>query len=127
VSTAAEPRRPSKSIYTSWWFGHLLLFVLCGGVILAAAVMEPSNENLTLFGFEVPMVCGWRRMTGWRCLGCGMTRSFVFLAHGHIVDAFWMNYAGPLLFAFMAAQPPYRLWKLAQGLRSRRWPRTADR
>ena len=121
MSTAAETGpRPYKGIYTSWWFGHLLLFVLCGAVIAAAALMEPSTENLTLFGVEVPMVCGWRRLTGWRCLGCGMTRSFTFLAHGHLLDAFRMNYAGPALFVLIASQPPYRLWKLVQGLRGRR-------
>ena len=98
----------------TWWFGHALLLGLSIAVILAAALLTPSFEAVSFFGSEVPVLCGWRRMTGWPCLGCGLTRSFTFMAHGRVFDAFQVNLLGPLLFALVASQIPWRaviLWR----------------
>jgi hypothetical protein len=70
---------------------------------------------VSLFGFEVPLLCSFRRMTGYNCPGCGMTRSFAFMAHGHVIEAFRMNAIGPLFFAFLASQVPWRIWRLWRG------------
>ena len=105
-------------IASTWWFGHALLFSLCAGILLVAALMSPSEQMLTFFGIEIPIMCGFRRTFGIPCLGCGMTRSFVFLAHGHPIEAFQMNVIGPFLFAFLASQVPYRGYKLFTGWRN---------
>jgi hypothetical protein len=44
-----------------------------------------------------PVLCPFRRITGMPCPGCGMTRSFVALAHGDLGAALAFNRLGPLL------------------------------
>ncbi len=103
----------------TWWFGHALLLVLAIGVVVAAAVMSPSTEALSFFGNEVPVLCGFRRITGMPCMGCGMTRSFTFMAHGQVRQAFEMNYIGPVFFAVVAGQIPWRILTLWRGKQPR--------
>ena len=44
-----------------------------------------------------PVICPFRRLTGLPCPGCGLTRSWVYLAHGWWRDAFLAHPFGPLL------------------------------
>lgn len=120
MTTAAV--RPYQSVFTRWWFGHVLLFTMAASILVLAALMSPSADVVTIFGQPVPMMCSFRRMTGYGCPGCGMTRSMVFMAHAQVLDAFRMNPAGPPLFAFLAAQIPWQSWKLYAGWRKRRAP-----
>ena len=46
------------------------------------------------------------------CPGCGLTRSFVALAHGRIAQAWAFNPAGFLGFAALIWQVPYRAAQL---------------
>ena len=100
---------------SSWWFGHVLVLALCGGVVAMAALLTPTPEVVTFFGYPIPELCTYRRMFGVGCPGCGLTRSFSFMAHGALVEAFRMNWMGPPFFAFVAFQLPYRIVKLARG------------
>ncbi len=102
----------SRSVFTSWWFGHALLLAMCSALLLAAIVLRPDPDVLTLFGYEVPILCGFRRLFGVPCPGCGLSRSFVFLAHGQVLEAFRANWMGPPLFLLVASQVPYRAWRL---------------
>lgn len=99
----------------TWWFSHAVLLGLGVAVVLAAALLTPSPEAVSLFGQEVPVLCGWRQMTGMPCMGCGLTRSFTYMAHGHVIEAFRMNLLGPLLFALLVGQIPWRLVMLWRG------------
>ena len=47
-------------------------------------------------------LCWLHAAFGIDCPMCGMTRSFVALAHGRLGDAFHFHPAGPLLFVAMA-------------------------
>ena len=96
----------------SWLRFELNVLLMAVGVLVLAALMHPSTETLTLWGFELPPMCTWRRLTGMNCPGCGLTRSFVFLAHGRLMEAFSMNWFGPPMFAVVAGQLPYRLLRL---------------
>jgi hypothetical protein len=82
--------------------------------VAAALVLTPGPDVVSLFGHDIPIVCGFRRLTGWPCPGCGLTRSFVFAAHGRIGAAFQAHFLGPLLFGVVASQVPWRLWRLLQ-------------
>ncbi len=108
-----------NKITLTWWFGHALLLTLALGVVVAAALMSPSSEALSFFGAEVPVMCGFRRITGMPCMGCGMTRSFTYMAHGQVRQAFEMNLIGPFFFAVVAAQIPWRILTLWRGKRPR--------
>lgn len=92
-----------------------LALMIAGIVLGLAVVLEPSPEVVRLFGWDVPTLCGMRLITGLSCPGCGMTRSFAFLAHGQLRDAFAMNPLGPIAFVVVAAQVPYRSLRLWRG------------
>jgi len=112
--------RPYQSVFTRWWFSHALLLSIAAGILVVAALMSPASDVVTLFGEPIPMLCSFRRITGYSCPGCGMTRSMAFMAHGLVVDAFRMNPVGPPLFVFLATQVPWQAWKLVAGWRKRR-------
>ena len=51
----------------------------------------------------IGVTCPVRAIAGVECPFCGMTRSFVALAHGRVADAFAFHPAGPLLMLAMLA------------------------
>ena len=53
--------------------------------------------------------CMFRALTGWYCIGCGMTRALHALAHGDVLRAFSMN---PLAMSLLAVSPLLGAWKL---------------
>jgi hypothetical protein len=109
-----------REIARQYWVGEVVLAAFFGAVVLAAALLSPSSEAVSLFGVEVPALCAFRNLTGTGCPGCGLTRSFSFMAHGDPVQAFRMNWIGPFLFLAFASQPPYRLYRAANDLFQRR-------
>ncbi len=88
--------------------GDVIVVVVCLGPILLSTVLTPSDELLSLFGVDVPIMCQWRRMTGMDCPGCGLTRSFVYLGHLRPLEAVRMNLLGV----------PFFLGMLVTGVRS---------
>ena len=94
------------------WFGDASLGAICLGVVVCAFCLSATPTEVSLFGFDVPVLCTFRRLTGLPCPGCGLTRSFVLLAHGEVYDAFRLNFLGPPLFVLVAAQVPVRAWSL---------------
>lgn len=97
---------------------------ICGAVLLLSVAL-PLPQNGTILG--LPSLCPFHNLSGVPCPGCGLTRSFVCLAHGQIAAAFEFHPLGPLLFAGAIAgvfsafwTPPnlsYRAqkWALATG------------
>ncbi len=63
--------------------------------LVGAAVANPDTVGTG------PVVCPFRLVTGLPCPGCGLTRSWVYLAHGRWGDAFAANPFG--LVAMVAA------------------------
>src|SRR5262245_59517599 len=102
---------------------HLAVLTLCSLVIVASLVLGiEGSTRVVLRGthISVPGVCWFRRLLNLNCPGCGLTRSFISLAHGRPQDAWYYNPAGPLLFLVVVAQVPYhggQLWRQWRGLR----------
>jgi hypothetical protein len=100
---------------------HLTILGISLAVAFLAAVLHVRGETqvvLPLFDVPLPELCYWRRMLGIDCPGCGLTRSFISLAHGEIARAWHFNPSGLVLFAGLIFQFPYRglqLWRLARG------------
>lgn len=89
----------SKSRFLDLGLGGLALAQLAG-----AAWLTPSQHGVAL-GDGTPLggLCWLHAAFGIDCPMCGMTRSFVALAHGQLGAAFSFHPAGPLLFAAMVA------------------------
>lgn len=109
-----------RELARQYWFGEVVLGAFFTAVLLASAVLTPSSEAVSLFGVEIPAICGFRNLTGTGCPGCGLTRSFTFMAHGDPWQALQMNWFGPALFVAFATQPPYRFYRAAVDLLERR-------
>jgi len=124
LTPTAAPRR---SLWLRWWSNHAATLALSVVVLFLSVVMTPSTGFLHLGSFTVPELCAWRRIFGIECLGCGMTRSFVFLGHGQATAAWDINHLGPLLYAIVLFQLPYRTILLARGPSRRDRAREARR
>jgi hypothetical protein len=105
-----------ESVARQRWFGDAALLAICVVVVGLALLMTPSSAEISLFGWDVPILCTFRRLTGWPCPGCGLTRSFVFLAHGQLADAFRMNVFGPFAFVWVLAQIPWRALRIRRSV-----------
>lgn len=115
-----------SSVFASWWFGDLLLLSLCGSIVLAALLLTPTPDYVELFGQRIPETCGYRRYLGVNCPGCGLTRSFTYMAHLDPLQAFRMNWIGPPFFAVVFFQVPYRSLRLWRQWRNEAAPVASD-
>jgi hypothetical protein len=69
-----------------------------------AAWLRPAGDSVSLAdGRPLGGMCLVHNLFGVDCPFCGMTRSFVALAHGEVGKAFEFHPAGPLLFLAMIA------------------------
>ncbi|GAB3112557.1 hypothetical protein GCM10027055_15760 [Janibacter alkaliphilus] len=75
------------------------------GLVIAALWPVSSVDN-------GQSTCLLQMTTGLPCPGCGMTRSWVHLAHGDISGAFAYNAFGPLVMAATVAVVGYTAWAL---------------
>jgi hypothetical protein len=86
---------------------------VCSAIIVAAFVLcVRGNDDVAVMGVTVPQSCNMKRFTGLDCPGCGLTRSFVSMAHGEWRTAWNFHAAGPIWFVVVVAQIPFRLWQL---------------
>ena len=95
-----------------------LLLIGALAVIAASMILTADPDGVYLFGWQLPESCVFKRQWDRSCLGCGLTRSFVYMGHLDPVGAFERHLVGPLLWLLTASQIPYRGWKL---LRARRY------
>jgi hypothetical protein len=95
---------------------HRLCLVLAVGVLLLAALLRVRPDQRVAFGLfpglPLPEVCQSKVLLGLECPGCGLTRSFIHLAHGNLASSFAAHRLGWLVALLVAAQIPYRLWAL---------------
>lgn len=105
---------PRTSAANDASFQGLILLLATGTLILAACLRIEQGSAVLLPGLSraLPEICTSKRLFGWSCPGCGLTRSFISLAHGEWLAAWQYNPAGPLFFALFAVQIPYRLGQL---------------
>lgn len=87
--------------YWLWLSGSL-------AILLVSCVMATGDGRQVLLpGVGViPEICTLHTRFGVDCPGCGLTRSFIHLAHGNLRAAWTLNPVGLLMFAFVASQIP---------------------
>ncbi|MCB9763241.1 MAG: DUF2752 domain-containing protein [Alphaproteobacteria bacterium] len=110
MTTAAARRAPPSR--RSW---HATILVVSLVVVVASVLLDTTAQTVSFFGDPIPPLCVIRRLTGYRCPGCGLTRAFVFMGHGDPLSALRMNLMGPLMWVLVAAQVPYRAKQLMRG------------
>jgi hypothetical protein len=105
-----ENRGPRASTLHHW-----TILVLACGVVTAAAMLSVRNRQqvvVPILNQPLPGTCTFFRFTGLPCPGCGLTRSFISMAHGQFAEAWRFNSAGLLFFAVVLGQIPYRAWQI---------------
>ncbi|MFH1468892.1 MAG: DUF2752 domain-containing protein [Pseudomonadota bacterium] len=119
-SPAAPAPAPSPKVWLPGPLqqGEIILTGMFLLAIVGSVVLQPSTGSVTLFGYELPPLCLFRAVTGWRCPGCGLTRSFTFMGHGMVVEAFRIHRLGPLLYVFSVGFLGYRLVQLARAVKA---------
>ncbi|MCC9607026.1 DUF2752 domain-containing protein [Blastopirellula sp. JC732] len=101
---------------------HWVMLAMSSAVLIASFALNfQAGETVYLpfSEFAVPPSCGMKLFWGVDCPGCGLTRSFILLAHGDLAGSLAYNPSGILLFAVVLFQVPYRigqLWRIRQGL-----------
>lgn len=102
----------------------MLALALAVVAISARARLE-AGPDITVLGYPLPKLCQWKGLLGVECAGCGLTHSFVAIAHGEVARAFAHHRVGPWLFVLLALQIPYRALVLARPDWEARWGRHA--
>lgn len=100
--------------------GNIGLLALCGTIILLSFVMSTDPQVARLFGWDVPPMCLFVNLFGTECWGCGLTRSFIFTAHGELDQAWLLNRGGTAFWLLIASQIPYRsllIYRVARELK----------
>jgi len=100
---------------------NFVVLSICLPIILLSFVLEIEGASTVMVPWldvAIPPTCGMQRSIGLDCPGCGLTRSFVALAHGDLVASIAFNPGGIFVFAFVLFQIPYRiaqLWRIRNG------------
>lgn len=84
-------------------------------IVLAMVLQVRSDQRVFFSGLAavpVPETCGMQIMFGRPCPGCGLTRSFIHLAHGDWRSSLAIHRIGWLLALLVVCQIPYRLLAL---------------
>ncbi len=107
---------------------HLLILVGVVVVLVLAFALEvrsPTQVGIRGIDGVLPPSCRFRSWTGLDCPTCGLTRSFVSIAHGDLSAALGFNPVSPLVFAAFLFQIPFRamqIRRLDRGRDELAWP-----
>jgi len=100
-----------------------VLLAGCVALVVVSSVISVNHGKVTLDPegeLQLPTVCGFKRLTGMDCPSCGLTRSFVAMAHLDPGAAWSFHRLGPFAFTFVLLQIPYRVLRLASATFARR-------
>ena len=75
---------------------------------LSLGVLATHTDGGTrFFGWSVPNICFVKKLFGFDCPGCGITRSIVHVVHLDWAGAFALHPAGPMIGALLFLQLGY--------------------
>ncbi len=126
TSTPAIYVRTEGATRAPWTTRLVALGIALGAiwVLLVAAWLNPDAHGVGTHTQLGLLPCSFLQTTGIPCAGCGMTTSFAYLVHGHVVASFVAQPFGMVLcigtaFTFWAglyvaitAKPAYRLLRM---------------
>lgn len=94
-------------------------FIIAVSIIILSLLLKPGtpqDDRVSIFGFKTPVLCLHRLIHNQPCAGCGLTRSFVYIAHGDFEKAYSYHKLGIPLFILVALQIPIRIYLLRTGI-----------
>jgi hypothetical protein len=98
---------------------HREMLIACTIIVVLSLLLQvPSQERVAVVGLPslpLPQTCLSKAFFGVDCPGCGLTRSFVCLAHGDWFSAWKFHRLGWLLAISVLLQFPYRIYALKSG------------
>ncbi|MGD9637130.1 MAG: DUF2752 domain-containing protein, partial [Pirellulales bacterium] len=124
VEGGSDARRAAQARDRHW----TMLWLSAAIVLLAFLLRTDSGGRVGptwLPSIKLPEMCGSRALFGIECPGCGLTRSFIALAHGDLAGSLAYHRVGWLLALAVLLQFPYRVWMLREmrtGIVERTWP-----
>ena len=90
-----------------------MLWIACAIIVLSLVLTVRRSDEHAAFCFlpdwPIPSTCPSQVIFHVECPGCGLTRSFIFLAHGRWQEAFARHRVGWLMALAVVLQIPYRL------------------
>lgn len=113
LATDAETVAREQRLVAARFRRHREMLVICLAVVGLAFLLEVHSDQRVAFtflpGFPLPESCPSRSLFHVDCPGCGLTRSFVHLAHGNWRAAWAIHRVGILLALAVVLQIPYRI------------------
>lgn len=113
---------PDSDVPKPKWTFHIIMLSIAALVTVLSFFLYTDGPNdvvVPWLNVALPPTCSMQRMAGIDCPGCGLTRSFISLAHGQLSASLAFNPAGILIFGLVLFQIPYRiaqLWRVRRGL-----------
>ncbi len=76
--------------------------------LLVASAFLPLPHDNAIAG--LPSICAFHNLTRYPCPGCGLTRAWVSMAHGHLGEALMWHPLGPFLFISALIYTVWSAW-----------------
>lgn len=90
----------------------LSIMIICTTLPFFLRLPSSGSAKLSFLGLELPSACPTYSFFGFECPGCGLTRSFVSLAHGRFLESIGYHRLGLLLYVFCLSQVVFRIYAL---------------
>ncbi len=108
---SARPLGLTRTEKPAGLYDRLELLLFLGVLILAVSTAPFDSAGLPNAPFKEAVeqgtgggLCVFKRWSGFGCGGCGMTRAFVQLAHGSVLQAVLLNPMAPFVFLWLLAR-----------------------
>lgn len=98
------PKRAARAYNPPWWAFDAFVVALAVAGLAGAVALRPGADPHFVYwpsGAVAGDTCAFLATTGLPCPQCGMTRSWVHAARGHLVTSFLMSPGGFGLFFWM--------------------------
>ena len=96
---------------------HWTMLVVATAVLILSVVLHVRDDQRVVLqllpDYPIPESCVSKVWFNCECPGCGLTRSFIYLAHGDWSQSLKTHRVGWLLAFAVLAQFPYRLFLLS--------------
>jgi hypothetical protein len=117
VSDAEADERASREEVRKLRKHHATYLAMALVVLVLSFALREDTEvvRLPFVGAPLPPLCPLKATTGWDCPGCGLTRSFIALAHLDVAKSWAYHRVGIALFFVTAYQLVYRTAMIVRG------------